>query len=180
MIKYFYPQWWGKLAKPKYKMSFLLWIPLIIFIIFRLFFLWKTFQYNSYSSALAFSKWTLLSYFFLTLGFLCFPFHSIDKFPNQMLRGWRKKYEGIYDLISYRTIPWLSYLLFFLYFLCKIKAKKCLISRDNQKKKIFFDFKRKTKKIRNVGNIFFILWFWLLYCNTCVGWYLPFDLNLLR
>lgn len=178
MFEYFYPQWLGKTRYPKYTMNFLLWVPLIIFFVYRFLYFWKLYFSTEKNATISFIKWTLLSYIFLTLGFLYFPCHSIDKFPNKMLKGWRGKYPKLYDFFSYNTIPWWAYLAFILYFLCKYQAwkyhKKAILQSQNGENNIAI-IKKDLTKIRLFGTCFFLLWFWLLYCNTCVGWYFPFD-----
>ena len=185
MFKYFYPQWLGKTRYPKYTMNFFLWIPLIIFFVCRFFYFRKFYFFAKHTHthtrtkfAASFIKWTLLSYIFLTLGFLYFPLHSIDKFPNWMLKGWRAKYPQVYDFFSYNKVPWLAYLAFVLYFLCKWQAwkynKKVILQPQNGKNDMVI-IEKDLAKIRWIGTGFFLLWFWFLYCNTCVGWYFPFD-----
>ena len=183
MFKYFYPQWLGKTRYPKYTMNFFLWIPLIIFFVCRFFYFRKFYFFAKHTHthtkfAASFIKWTLLSYIFLTLGFLYFPLHSIDKFPNRMLKGWRAKYPQVYDFFSYNKVPWLAYLAFVLYFLCKWQAwkynKKVILQLQNEKNDMEI-IEKDLAKIRWIGTGFFLLWFWFLYCNTCVGWYFPFD-----
>jgi len=125
MFQHFYPQWlWGKTRYPKYTMNFLLWTPLIFFFACRFFYFWRLFYFSTKKKlATSFIKWTLLSYIFLTLAFLYFPFHSIDKFPSR--KYWlRELYPNAYDLISYNYFPWLAYCFFGLYFLCKWRAWK--------------------------------------------------------
>jgi hypothetical protein len=178
MFYYFYPQWlWGKSRYPKYTMNFLLWVPLIIFFVCRFFYFWRFYFSTKKTLAVSFIKWTLLSYVFLTLGFLYFPFHSIEKFSKG--KYWLRDISPrLYDSISYNSVPWLTYVLFLLYFLCKWQARK-------YQKKVFSpagEINMKTveknlTKVKLIGTGFFLLWFWLLYCNTCVGWYFPFDWN---
>ena len=177
MLKYFYPQWLGKTRYPKYTMNLLLWVPLMIFFACRFFYFRRLYFSAKKKIAAYFIKWTLLSYIFLTLGFLYFPLHSIDKFPNRMLRGWRAKFPKLYDFFSYDTIPYLSYLAFTLYLVCKWQAwkyhKKAVLQPQNGINVTIM--KKDLTKARWAGNIFFLFWFWFLYCNTCVGWYFPFD-----
>lgn len=178
MFQYFYPQWlWGKTRYPKYTMNFLLWVPLIIFFVCRFFYFWRLHFSTKKNLAVSFVKWTLLSYIFLTLGFLYFPFHSIDKFPSG--RYWLREISpNTYDSISYNYFPWLTYSLFILYFLCKWKAwkyhKKAFLQSQNGGVSTAI-VEKDLAKIRLIGTGFFLLWFWLLYCNTCVGWYFPFG-----
>ncbi|KLL04100.1 MAG: hypothetical protein MRECE_3c033 [Mycoplasmataceae bacterium CE_OT135] len=179
MFQYFYPQWLGKTRYPKYTMNFLLWVPLIIFFLCRFFYFYKFYYSTKKDFAFSFIKWTLLSYLFLTLGFLYFPFHSIDKFPSG--RYWLREISPkIYDSISYNKVPWLAYLALILYFLCKWQAwkyhKKAVSQPQNGETNIYiYAVEKNLAKIRLIGTGFFLLWFWLLYCNTCAGWYFPFD-----
>lgn len=175
---YFSPQWAGKTRWPKYTMNFWLWIPLIFFFLCRFFYFWKFCYYTRNLFFNPFTKWNLLSYTLLTLGFLYFPFHSTEKFPTGFRYWLRERVTpGIYDFISYRNIPYLFYLGFILYLFCQGKARKY-----HQQALKLAAYKAPTKfrkknlsKIKWLGNLFFILWLWLLYCNTCVGWYFPFN-----
>ena len=176
MLKYFYPQWVGKTRWPKYTMNFWLWTPLIIFLLYRFFWFWKFSYYTKTVFLTLFAKWTLLSYIILTLGFLYFPFHSIEKFPTGF-RYWlrEKTTPSVYDFISYKNIPYLFYLGFILYLFCQWKAWKCCQQILKAVPKKPANSERNLRKIKRFGNLFFVLWLWFLYCNTCVGWYFPFN-----
>ncbi|WP_147410640.1 hypothetical protein [endosymbiont GvMRE of Glomus versiforme] len=178
MLQYFYPQWLGKTRYPKYTMNFFLWVPLIIFFICRFFYFRKFYFSTKKDFAFSFIKWTLSSYIFLTIGFLYFPFHNIDKFPSGRRYWLREISPKIYDSISYNRVPWLTYALFLLYFLCKWQAgkyRKKAILQSQSGEINMVNIEKDLTKIKLVGTGFFCLWFWLLYCNTCVGWYFPFG-----